>query len=146
MRGLTVLAAAALAIVPMTATAQDAEASNVDTTEITDKLTDPEFQAQMSDAMRAMSGVLMEMPVGPLIEAAGKMSSEMGDGAVPDVDPDATVRDLAGDKAEQATDEMAERLPQMMNSMAGMTDAMAAMLPALEAMAKQMQGAFKPAR
>ena len=146
MRGLTVVAAAALATMPMAASAQDAAPSNIDTTELTDKLTDPEFQAQMSDAMRAMSGVLMEMPVGPLIEAAGQMSSEMGDGAVPDVDPDATVRDLAGDKAEQATEEMAARLPQMMDTMAGMTDAMAVMLPALEAMAKQMQGAFKPAR
>lgn len=145
MRALSIFAAAALVSMPVVATAQDTEpeagTSELNTAELTETLSDPEFQDKLTDAMATMTTVLMDMPVGPLIQAAEQMAGE----PVADVDPDATVRDLAGDDAEQMTEEVAERLPQMMDAMSGMAEGMAAMLPALQEMAKRMEGSFKDA-
>ena len=137
MRSLSLLAATSLAFAPLAASAQEVDRP-VDTSELTEKLTDPEFQAQMAEAMGAMGEVLLDMPVGPLVEAAEKMAGE----PVADIDPDATVRDLAGDDAERVTDEVAEKLPHMMDAMAGMAEGLQAMLPALEAMAERMKESF----
>lgn len=136
--------AAPLGAVPVIASAQDAPeevapATDADLSALTDKLSDPDFQDGMGEALSAVSDILLDLPVGPLIEAAEKMAGE----PVSDYDRDATVRDLAGPDAERVPEEIRERVPQMMSAMSGMAEGLAVMLPALREMARDMEDRFK---
>ena len=132
------LLAAALiaAAAPLPAMAQDDSSAAI--AEAADAMRDPAMQEQAGLMAAALVGVLLEMPVGPLMEAAAKAGGTEN----PDVDPHATVRDMLGPQAADAPEMVAERMPQMLDAMAGMAGAMGgameAMMPQLRDLAERL--------
>ncbi len=144
MRANPAVAAALLALVtPSLACAQDATTPEVEPAlaEMSQKLADPEFQAQAATMAQIVLGSLLDLKVGPLAEAMNRAT----DGEGPVVDPDATIRDLAPE-AEALPDQVSERLPQAMNAMSAMSEGMQTMLPALRDMAARMRDAMEQSR
>lgn len=134
----TALAAIPMAFAPLPALAQDAsqdEQPKPALSELTNKMSDPAEQAKMAAMVGAMGEVLMELPVGPLLDAVAKMPGAN----VPNVDPDSTVRDLAGPDADRIPDQISEKIPMMMGVMSGLMQSLEAMRPALKEMAEQME-------
>ena len=134
---LPIIAAAAFAATaPLPALAQEVDTSRL--ADAVEAMDDPAMQEQVSLMAAALVGVLLEMPVGPLMEAASEAAGE----DAPAVDPNATVRDLMGPQAAEAPEIVAERLPEMMGAAASMAGAMGgaleAMLPHLRDMADRL--------
>lgn len=145
MRNFPILAAAALALaIPTSAMAQDAaEAAPAkqSLTELSQKLSDPEFQDKAAIMGEVMARMLLDLPIGPMADAMHKAT----DGRSPAVDPDATLRDIAPG-AEELPAQVSEKLPQAMNAMGSMAAGMDAMLPALKDMAERMGAMMKQAQ
>jgi hypothetical protein len=128
---LTAFAAAAALV------ADPALAAEGDAARMAKELADPAQQAEVAALAATMAAVLLEMNVAPLARAAAEI-----EGGDPDaVDPDLTVRDLAGPEAADAPGELAARVPQMIGAMATLAAAFEQMLPQLRAMGEQMAGA-----
>lgn len=144
MRAYPAVAAALLLLAtPSLVYAQDAAPPEAEPAlaELSEKLADPEFQAQAATMTQILLGSMLDLKVGPLAEAMNHAT----DGEGPDVDPDATIRDLAPE-AEDLPGQVSERLPQAMNAMSAMSDGMQTMLPALRDMAARMRDAMEQAR
>lgn len=109
---------------------------------LAEQLDDPALQHSLSDAIAAMSEALLDMPVAPI----ARVMDAMGDPGARDIDPDATIGDLAGPDARRMPREVARKVPQMMGAMAEMSDAMAAMAPQLEAIGRRMGDRMDDAR
>ncbi len=120
------------AILPVSAHAQDADGAPL--AKAAEMLEDPEMQEQVALTAAALVGVLMELPVGTLANAASEAAGETG----PAIDPDARVRDLVGADGVDAPQLVAERLPQMMTAVAGMAGAFEAMMPQLRELAARL--------
>lgn len=131
---LPLIAAASLAVAaPLPALAQDAQESPL--AAAVEAMDDPAMQEQVGLMAAMLVGAMMEMEVGPLMQAAAEMS---GEEASP-VDRRARVRDLLGpDLAADAPARVAERVPQMMGAMATMAGAFERMLPELRSMAERL--------
>ncbi|MEO6040921.1 MAG: hypothetical protein ABIP41_03395 [Croceibacterium sp.] len=129
------IAAAAAAALPVPALAQDrhddshraAADRQDDAHRMAREMNDPARQAEMAATVEGMAGVLLEMPVGPLMRAAATMAGENPDY----VDPDTRIGDVVGPEAADVPREIAQRLPRMMGAMAEMTVALEDMLPQL---------------
>ena len=121
---LTALAAvSALASTPAMAAGDDAG-------KLAEDLRDPATQAQIAAVIETMSAAMLDMNVAPLLRAKAEI-----EGTDPEaVDPDVTVRELAGPEAEDAPREIATRLPQMMGALAALTVSLEQMMPQLRAM------------
>ncbi len=153
MRAYPLVAAAALALAtPSVAFAQDALPPDTDAalTEMSERLADPEFQAQASVVAQVLVGSMLDMKVGPLAEAMRDMRRSLpnagdDDSDTLDIDPDARLRDLAPN-ADELPEQMAERVPQAMSAMSGIGEGLRTMLPALLSMAEQMRGSFEQTR
>ncbi len=144
MRALPVAAAAVLAFAtPSIAYAQDAAPPVADPAlaDMSEKLADPEIQAQASALAQVFLGSMLDLKIGPLAEAMNRATGGEG----PDIEPDATIRDLAPE-AEELPDQVSEHLPQAMDALSVMTDGMQTMLPALRDMAARMRDAMEQAR
>ena len=120
-------AVAALASTP--ALAADGDAAG-----LAEELRDPARQAQMAAMVEAMTAIMLDMHVAPLLRAQAEI--EGGDPEA--VDPDLTVRDLAGPEAENAPREIAVRLPQMMGALAALAVSLEQMLPELRAVGDRL--------
>jgi hypothetical protein len=127
---LTVLATAAALV------ASPALAAEGDAARIAEELADPAQQAEVAALAQTMAAILLEMNIAPLARAAAEMEGKDPES----IDPDLTVRDLAGPEAADAPRELAVRVPQMMGALATLAVAMEAMLPQLRAMGEQMAG------
>lgn len=130
MRRLPLIALPLLALAaPLPAAAGDGSLDDAAAT-----LRDPAAQEQMADTVAALVGALMQMPVGPLVEAAARIDPDSDIAAIP---PDATLGELAGRDASDA-----ERLGDDVRTgtrMAGdMAAALAAYAPVLKDMARDM--------
>ena len=121
--------AAALLVAPMPAFAQETQAA-----EFAERLSDPDFQQGVAGAVSAMMGALLDIKMAPLSEAMAKMEGKQA----PEMDPDATLGDIAGPDANRIPGEMAEKLPHMMGAMAGMAEQMEVILPVLRQVAEGM--------
>ncbi|WP_133303999.1 hypothetical protein [Aurantiacibacter aquimixticola] len=128
------IAAALLTSASLAAPAAAQETEERPLAGLTEAMEDPATQEQVSHTVAALVGALMEMPVGPLVEAMGEMTGEPG----PDIDPDARIRDLMGAEAADAPEIVAERLPAMMGAMAQMAGAFEAVLPQLREAAESL--------
>ncbi len=137
MRLFGLAAAVAIAAMPMPVTAQEAEAA-----ELAERLSDPAFQHELSGTVAVMSEILLDLPIAPLAEAAAAMAGE-DPGAV---DPDMTLRQLAGPDAGRVSGEIAENLPRMMGAMAGMAEGFSAMMPTFREMARRMESEIDRAK
>lgn len=116
--------------------------------ELADKLSDPFEQQKMAAMVGAVGEVLMQVPVGPLVEAVSRAVPEDTGADMPEVAPDATLRDLAGASgARQMQVEIAEKVPVMMGLLAGLVKGAETMRPALKDIGRQLQqqlSALKP--
>ena len=110
--------------------ATPAFAAENDAAQLAEQLRDPATQAQIAAMVETMSAVMLDMNVAPMLRAKAKI-----EGSDPEaVDPNLTVRDLAGPEAEDAPRELAVRLPQMMGALATLAVSLEQMLPQLRAM------------
>ncbi len=91
------LAIAAFALIALTAPAS----AQSDAAESLEAIDDPEAIESMADQLEAVAGVLLQMPVGPLVEAVRQIDPD----AAPGIAPNATLAELTG-----SDPEMAERL------------------------------------
>ncbi|MEP0189789.1 MAG: hypothetical protein ABJ311_02340 [Erythrobacter sp.] len=144
MRAYPIAAAAVLALAAPTYAQSQEEASGSGEealAEMSEKLADPEFQEETAAIAQVFVTAMLDLKVGPLAEAMDRATNGRG----PDVDPDATLRDLAPE-ADEIPDQVAQNLPQAMDAMSAMADGMQTMLPALRDMAEQMRDAIENAR
>ena len=135
MKTSTFLSAAVLGAVALSATPALAKS---DVAEVARQMRDPQMQGAMAAAVRAMSDAMLDMKIAPLLKAAEAIR---GPDRARDVDPDARLRDYAGDRAEEMPEQLSRRLPAMMGAMGGMAEAVEEMTPALKDMAKQVGAA-----
>lgn len=106
-----------------------------------ERMNDPEFQAEMALTMQAMGEILLDMPVGPLLEATAEAAGE----EARKIDPDTTLRQMAPGAA-RVPEAIAEQTPRMMRAMSGMARGLERMRPALRAMARRMAEALPEPR
>jgi hypothetical protein len=134
---------AAILLAPVPAMARDKGLS-----EAAAKLNDPRTQQALAGTMTALMQALMNMKAAPFVKmmdgmegAMERATGEKSDDSQParNIDPDATLGDLAGPEMRAMPEEMAAKLPAMMGAMAGMAGSMEAVLPELEAMGKELK-------
>lgn len=106
--------------------------------ELAEQLSDPMTQYAVAGALAAMSNILLDMNIEPLV----RVMESAGAGTPRDLPPDATVRDLAGPGADRAQDAIVDKVPQMMSRAGAMAGAVDEMLPELERMARRMRDAI----
>lgn len=135
------LAAASLVAIaaPMPAFAQDTETpleveEPVELADLTDKLSDPERQREVALMARAISEVLLDLPVAPLMEAMGQIAGE----EAPMVGPGTTLRSLAP-QAGRVPEEIERNLPRAMDAVSAMAGAAEIMLPQLRELAQRLE-------
>jgi hypothetical protein len=126
--------AAALLPLAAPAAAQDVE-GGLD--EMARTMGDPARQEALARAMGAMTEVLLDLPLapilGPLAEAAGEDPRS--------VDPDATLRKVSPG-ASEVPRQIERQLPAAMGALAGMSGAFAVMIPQLREMADRVRDAM----
>ena len=110
--------------------ATPALAAEGDAARLAEELADPAKQAEIAAMIETMTNAMLGMSVAPLARA--KAEIEGGDPEA--IDPDLTVRDLAGPDAEDMPREIAMRLPHMMGALAVLAVSFEQMLPQLRAM------------
>ncbi|MGB3166697.1 MAG: hypothetical protein WBA68_07985 [Alteraurantiacibacter sp.] len=131
------LIAALLIAAPLPAMAQDA---TPEIGALAERLTDPATQEQAAAVTGVLMRALMEMPVGPLIEAMDGVAEEMDMPASPPtiIAPDARLRDVVGPQGDAAAMQLARRMPEMMETMADMAGTLEGMMPHLREMAQRL--------
>ena len=127
--------ASALVMVPVQASAKDASFAKV----IAD-LNDPQRQDAMAGALEALSAAVLDVKVAPFLKALDRAAPR--DGAR-EIDPAATLADVAGPGARQMPRELGNQVPLMMGMMGTMAGELAAMAPQLEAMGRRLEGAVE---
>lgn len=116
-------------------------------TALAETLSDPLEQQKMAAMVGAVGEVLMQVPVGPLIDAVSRAVPEEAAEEMPAIAPDATLRDLAGrDNARRIQAEIADKVPDMMAMLGGLVKGVEAMRPALADMSRQLQSRLSAAR
>lgn len=142
MRTASLALIAALACTATPALAEDGAGAQVadNTSNLQQKLSDPEVQEQMAGTVAVLGEMLLDLPIAPL----ARSMAEAGDGDPRAVDPDMTLRKYAP-AASAVPGVAAKNLPRMMDAMAGMAGGLQAMMPALRGMAERMQGAMNAA-
>ena len=138
MRALLALGAAAVLAAPLPVLAQDAEAEGEDLAEMTETLRDPMVQAQVAELASAISNVLLDVDLSPMMAAVEDIAEE----DVIDESHGTTLREIAPE-AEAVPEVVREELPQMLERMAGMGEAMQSMLPALKELGAKMKQAIE---
>ena len=139
----TALSAAAL---PLPALAQDAAApasapapSEPEMKAMAKAMKDPARQHEMALLLRAMSEVMLDMPVAPMVDAMEQATGEKG----PDVKPGATVRSMSPDAASRVPGMIEKGVPAAMSAMGGMANGAAELTPAMKEMAARMAPMLK---
>lgn len=141
---LAALAAPLPALAQPAGDAQDAEraesAESAPLAAFGERMKDPEQQRETALMLQAMAEVLLDLPIGPLAEAAAEMAGE----EAAKIDPQMTLRQLAPD-AGQVSDEVARNVPRAMRAAGAMAQGMAAMTPHLRALADRLRDALPAA-
>jgi hypothetical protein len=142
MRGKIVTFAAAAALLPMPALAQD-ELPVEDTglARAAEEMSDPVRQEQVAIMTEAVMAALLEVPVGKLLQSAATIAGEDPD----EIDPNTTLREVAGPEAEEAPRQFAAAMPRMMEAAGALAGALETVLPELrrigEDIARELPGA-----
>lgn len=128
------IAIAAFALIAITAPAS----AQSDAAEALEAIDNPEAVDSMADGLEAVAAALLQMPVGPLVEAMRRIDPD----AAPPVAPDATLGDLTG-----SDPDMAERLgdeARVTGLVAGQTARdLTTALPVLRAMASDLAAQWR---
>jgi hypothetical protein len=140
MRHPTLLAAAAIALLPVPALAEpdEGEIYEGEISSAARELADPVRQEQLGAMAGAVMEAMLEMPAAPLLRAAAQVAGENPEA----IHPDTRLADLAGPEAADAPREVAERLPQMMGAMAALAVAFEDMLPHMRAIGEDLADDF----
>lgn len=109
--------------------------------ELAEKLNDPALQQTLSSSVAVLGEILLDLPLAPLAEAAAKMAGEDDAG----VDPDMTLRNLAGPDADRVPAELAANLPRIMGAAAGALEGAQEITPLLRDLARQIGEAARGA-
>ncbi len=128
-------AACTVAVAPVPALARDQQHTGGKAAEIAEKLNDPMTQYALAGMLSAMSKAVLEMPVAPMIDAAGKASG----GRLGKLPRDARLGDLAGADHDKLREQIVEHVPRAMAAMGALATAAEAMKPELERMARTMR-------
>jgi hypothetical protein len=145
------LATLAFAASPVSAQSATGSASEASAHELSDTLRDPQVKATVAATVAILGEVMLDLPVGPLVEAmdeaVARVAEETGTAVPADraVDPDATLRDVLGPDGDRLTTRLAERVPQAMDTAAGLSEAAEAMVPRLRDAAERLKRTL-PAR
>ena len=121
--------------------AQDAEPENEPENEIAEKLNDPRFQDEIATMFSGFLSAMMQVPIGQMAHAVEEAIPEdmRGDERIADIDPDATLGDLARRDNPDFEMEMDLRVRQGA-AMAGiMASEFAALIPQFRAMGERMR-------
>jgi hypothetical protein len=100
-----------------------------------EKLGDPRTQDSVAAAVRAMSAAMLELRVAPILKAVEAIRDPE---LARSIDPDLTLGEIAGPRAEALPEDLSRQLPAMMGAVGGMAGTVEAMAPALEGMAREM--------
>lgn len=126
------------------ALAQDA----ADDAELADALRDPQTQATASATVAILGEVMLDLPVGPLVEAmdgaVDRVAEQAGTPAPPrpEIAPDASLRDMLGPQGDRLSVELAERVPQAMDAAAGVAGATERTAPVLQDLGERLKRAL----
>ncbi|MBQ94284.1 MAG: hypothetical protein CL510_00365 [Actinobacteria bacterium] len=132
-----ILLPALLAALATPAMSEAAGPTNAPLAGLGEQMHDPERQRDMALMLRAMTEVLLDMPIAPLAEAAAEMA---GEDARP-IDPDMTLRQMTPE-ADRIGEEVARNVPRAMQAAGSMAEGLAAMTPLLREMAERFREAM----
>ncbi len=133
----TLIAIAGALAFAQPALAQDAQPES----EVVEKLNDPEFQDEMATMFSGFLSAMMQVPVGPMVRSIEEAIPEdmRGEGEVANIDPDATLGDLARRDNPDFEMEMDLRVRQGTALVGIMASEFGALLPQFRAMAERMR-------
>lgn len=140
-----ILAATALPLACLAAPAfaQDIDDAPVAETETLDRmaqsLSDPVRQAQLAATLAALTEIVLDIPLAPIVEPLAEAAGEPAGR----VDPDLTLRRMAPG-SDDLSRTIQDNLPQAMDRMAAFSGSLAALVPALRDMAAQLDAALPP--
>lgn len=119
------------------ATAQDEGAES----EMIEKLNDPEFQDDMVSVMSGFMAAMMDLPIGQFAAAMEKaVPEDLNDGGTfSNVDPDATLGDLAARDNPDFNADMEDKMRKGTVMMGIMASEFGALLPQLKAIGEKMK-------
>ena len=127
-----------LAVLAVPAMAQDSDSASPAETEALDRmaqsLSDPARQAQLAGTLAALTEIVLDIPLAPLVEPLAEAAGEPAGR----VDPDLTLRRMTP-RSDDLSRTIQERLPQAMDRIAGLSGSLAALVPALRDMADQLE-------
>lgn len=111
--------------------------------DIADRMDDPLVQDGVSNGIERMAGAMMNVRVGPMVEAIERARPGTVDRRIR---RDSTVGDLAGRDADYLPERLGDQSREMMGMMGGFARAMAAMMPEFERMSREMEDNFRTAK
>ena len=128
MRGKIVVLFAAAALLPLPAFAQDEPAAeDTGLARAAKEMSDPDRQKQVALMAEVVMTALLEVPVGKLMQSAATIAGEDPD----EIDPNTTLREVAGPEAEAAPRQFAAAMPRMMDAAGALAGALETALPEL---------------
>ncbi|MEX0341398.1 MAG: hypothetical protein AB3N06_02320 [Erythrobacter sp.] len=122
-------------VLPAPALAQDAAGTQAaPLAELGEQMRDPERQRETALMAQAMTEVLLDMPIGPLAEAAAELAS----GQARRIDPDVTLRRLAP-QTDGLGEGVARNVPRAMQAAGAMARGLATMTPMMRELAGRVR-------
>ena len=125
MRQIVVALAAGTALAPLPALAAEDLPEDSGLARAAEEMRDPVRQEQVAVMAEAVIASLLEMPVGNLLRSAAEIAGEDPE----DIDPNTTLREVAGPEADEAPRLAAKALPKMMSATGALAGAIETMLP-----------------
>ena len=128
MRKMIFTLAAGAALSPLPALAQDDLPSDEsELARAADEMSDPVRQEQVAVMTKAVMASLLEVPIGKLLQSAATIAGEDPE----EIDPNTTLREVAGPEADEAPRQLAAAVPRMMDAAGALAGAFETLLPEL---------------
>ena len=128
MRKMIFTLAAGAALAPSPALAQDdLPRDESELARAADEMSDPVRQEQVAVMTEAVMASLLEVPIGKLLQSAATIAGEDPD----EIDPNTTLREVAGPEADEAPRQLAAAVPRMMDAAGALAGAFETLLPEL---------------
>ena len=145
MRRLMLAAGLPLAMLAVPAAAQDVTDNTGEEAveRLAETLADPARQEQFALTARALTEVLLDLPLAPILQPLADAAGEIADEEIEPVDPDATLRRMAPSAADMP-ERIEEELPRAMDRLAGASGALADLIPALRDMSERLKDVLPP--
>ncbi len=132
MRRFAFFAALAALVLPAAAQAKEAPAV-APLADLAAGLRDSQSQRETALMLRAMTEVVLDLPIAPLAEIVAEAAGE----PAPAIDPDLTLRKMAPGSS-RIGEQIERHLPRAMATLGSLAEALAALAPSVAGMAGQM--------